>query len=64
MVGDSEKGSARIPCAVLIPSLDGKRSFRKSDTKVALGIHRHGVAVDKIPNTTMAAEGELGNAYR
>jgi hypothetical protein len=25
IVGDSEKGSARIPCAVLIPSLDGKR---------------------------------------
>jgi hypothetical protein len=25
-VGDSEKGSARIPCAVLIPSLDGNVS--------------------------------------
>jgi hypothetical protein len=29
IVGDSEKGSARIPCAVLIPSLDGKRACRR-----------------------------------
>jgi hypothetical protein len=26
IVGDSEKGSARIPCAVLIPSLDVTRA--------------------------------------
>jgi hypothetical protein len=31
IVGDSEKGSARIRCAVLIPSLDGKRRLLRYD---------------------------------